>query len=104
MHLDAAILYPVLNVFIVTPVVQSIDQKYVVIIDDKSSFVSESELLPGLGEILFHTDMESGCSSMTWKYRERRIVNRLTVMPVPFSISAEYDVVDHNFQVLHLWN
>jgi len=78
--------------------------KYVVIIGDKSSHISESELLPGFGEILFHTDMDSSCSSMTWKYRERRIIDRLSVMPVPFSISAEYDIIDHNFQVLHLFN
>jgi len=58
-------------------------------------------VLPGFGEILFHTDVESGCSSMTWKYREQRIIDRLCVMPVPFSISAEYDMIDHNFQVSH---
>jgi len=75
---------------------------YVIVTDDNSSQVLESELLPDVGEILFHTDMESGCSSMTWKYREQRVIDRLSVMPVPFSISAEYDIIDHNFQVLHL--
>ena len=76
--------------------------KCVFVTDDKSSHLSESELLPGVGEILFHTDMDSGWSSMTWKYREQRVINRLSVMPVPFSISAEYDIIDHNFQVAHL--
>lgn len=66
---------------------------------DKSLQASESELLPGFGEIVFYTDMESGRSSMTWKYREPRIIERLSVMPVPFSISAEYDMLDHSFQV-----
>jgi len=46
--------------------------------------------------------MESGCSSMTWKYHEQRIIDGLSVMPVPFSISAEYDMLDHNFQVFYL--
>lgn len=72
---------------------------YVAIAGDKLSHISESEFLPGFGEILFHTDVENGCSSMTWKYREQRIIDRLSVMPVPFSISAEYDIIDHNFQV-----
>ena len=49
---------------------------------------------------MFHTDAENGHSSMTWKYREPRIIERLSVMPVPFSISAEYDMIDHAFQVL----
>jgi len=69
------------------------------IADEKSSHLPESELLPDFGEILFHTRAESGCSSMTWKYREPRVINGLSVMPVPFSISAEYDILDHNFQV-----
>jgi len=105
--LDANIVVSVSNfVFILSAVQRTVLFKYLyaVITGDKSSHVSESELLPGFGEILFHTDMESGCSSMTWKYREQRIIDRLSVMPVPFSISAEYDIIDHNFQVLHLFN
>lgn len=66
---------------------------------EKSSHSSMSESIPDFGEILFHTDIERGHSSMTWKYQELRIIDRLSVMPVPLSISAEYDIVDHNFQV-----
>jgi len=69
---------------------------------DKALHTIESELLPDIGEIVFHTDMENGCSSMTWKYEEQRIIDGLFVMPVPFSISAEYDMLDHNFQVYYL--
>jgi len=76
--------------------------KCVFITDYKALHTLESELLPDFGEILFHTDMDNGCSSMTWKYREQRIIDGLSVMPVPFSISAEYDMLDHNFQVFHV--
>jgi len=62
---------------------------------------SESELLPGFGEIVFATDSDNGHSSMTWRYREQRIVERLSVMPVPFSIAAQYDLIDHTFQVFY---
>jgi len=86
---------------VITSGVQSAGLLKYVVTGDRSSHVSESEVLPGFGEILFHTDVESGCSSMTWKYREQRIIDRLCVMPVPFSISAEYDMIDHNFQVSH---
>ena len=73
-----------------------------VILGDKCLQDAESEMLPDYGEIVFHTDMENGLSSMTWKYREQRIIDRLSVMPVPFSISAVYDMIDHSFQVFTL--
>jgi len=94
--LDANILLFVLSYVVVLKIVMF---KYMIISGDKSSHAPESDLLPSFGEILFHTDVENGCSSMTWKYREPRIINRLSVMPVPFSISAEYDMIDHNFEV-----
>jgi hypothetical protein len=59
------------------------------------------DALPGAGEIVFSSDAVSGCASMTWRYHEWRVITRLDIMPVPFTLTAQYNVIDTNLQVFY---
>ncbi|ELT92184.1 hypothetical protein CAPTEDRAFT_228271 [Capitella teleta] len=79
---------------------QSVDDLRAGNLDYVNENVSLDEL-PQPEQIMFGFDYDTGSASMSWCYPEPRVLTRLTVTPVPFTIPRpmEAEFVDETFKV-----